>query len=337
VSLINGLRLLFHNGVDFSLVWTRLWVARWRTLGWTFGTAAIAILVSFVVPYWYESGATLVVDTGQPMNLGAAAGMLGLAAQLGFGAGSGPTNPLFYEALFKSRSLEERVITAQFPLGAHGEMRTLEQYWSHNDHPTPRQHESALKKLNRHYEAAANPRVQQVAFKVSGPSRVVAKLMADTILAAINDLVVGIRRKHATAEREFLEGRFQALGDSLRAREDVLRQFYERNRTLSSPELVFEDARLRREVDRVGTVYAQLGSQLEQARVQEVRDTPALTVVDAPIEPVRRASPVRRIWATTAGLLGAALALLLAMADAARLRMPALRLQPAVARRSEQG
>lgn len=337
MSLFNGLRLLLHNGVDAGLVWTRLWVARWRTLGLTFGTAAIAAVVSFIVPQWYESGATLVVDTGQQMNLGGGSGLLGIAAQFGFGVGSGSTNPLFYESLLESRSLLERVTTASFPLGEHGEMRTLEQYWAHTDHPSPRQHFSAIKKLAHHMETSANPRIQQVSFKVAGPSKVVAKLMADTMLAGINDLVVTIRRKHASAEREFLEGRFQALGDSLRAREDVLRQFYERNRNLTSPELVFEEARLRRETERVQSVYAQLGSQLEQARIQEVRDTPTLTVVDAPVEPVRRSSPVRRVWTLTAAILGAALALLFAMADAAAQQMQTFRLEPPTVRRTEQG
>ena len=333
----NGLRALFHAGVDGQLVWARLWATPRRTLGLVFGCAVAAFVVSSFRPRWYKSGATLVVDTGQQPNLGGAAGVLGLAAQLGVGAGAGPTSPLFYEALLKTHSLQERVTTAEFPLGEHGELRTLEQYWSHVEHPTARNRLSAVRTLAGHLETSANPRTQQVAFKVEGPSMRVAKLMADTVLAALNDLVVEVRRKRATAERGFLEGRFHALADSLRIREDALRRFYEQNRNLSSPPLQFEDLRLRREVERVQSVYAQLGTQLEQARIQEVRDTPALTVLDPPIEPVTKSAPVRRLWALTAALLGAALALLLAMAETANLQMQALRLQPPALRRSEQG
>jgi hypothetical protein len=154
-------------------------------------------------------------------------------------------------------------------------------------------------------QSAANPRIQQVSFTVEGPSMKVARLMADTILVALNDLVVEVRRKRANAEREFLEKRFGALGDSLRAREDVLRQFYEQNRNLASPQLQFEEVRLRRDVDRVQNVYAQVGGQLEQARIQEVRDTPALIVVDPPIDPVRKSFRCGRRDAP-AGLLAAA-------------------------------
>ena len=339
-GLLTGLRLLFHDGVDTRLVWLRLWDTPRRTLGLIFSAAVAAVVMSFFVPRWYESGATLVLDPGQQASLGGAAGaggVLGLATQLGFGTGMGPTNPLFYEALLKSRSLQERVATAQFPLGAHGELEALERYWSGNPHPTARQHQRAVRKLARHFQTSATPRTLQVAFKVEGPSMLVAKLMADTALAALNDLVIQIRRQRATAERVFLEGRFQALGDSLQTHEDVLRRFYERNRNLASPELQFEESRLRREAERVQAVYAQVGSQLEQARIQEVRDTPALTVVDAPIAPVRKSAPLTILWALTAALLGAALALLVAMAETATLQVQALRLQPGAVRRSEQG
>ena len=334
----NGLRLLFHAGVDAQLVWERLLATPRRTLGLVFGAAVAAFVVSSFLPSWYKSGATLVVDTGQQqMPTGGASGVLGLAAQLGVGTGTGPTSPQFYEAFLRSRSLQMRVTTAQFPLGPHGELRTLGQYWSHKEHPTARNRMDVVKKFGKHLETSANPRIQQVVFTVEGPSMPVAKLMADTVLAALNDLVVQVRRKHATAEREFLEGRFQALADSLRAHEDVLRRFYEENRNLTSPQVQFEEARLRREVELVQGTYAQIGTQLEQARIQEVRDTPVLTVVDPPIEPVRKSAPVRRLWALTAAILGGALALLLSLVETANLQMQALRLQPPALRRSEQG
>src|SRR2546428_10843731 len=167
-GLLTGLGLLLHEGVDTRLVWLRLWATPRRTLGLIFGTAAAAVVVSGFVPRWYQSGATLVLDPGPQTNLGGAAGaggVLGLATQLGFGSGIGPANPLFYEALLKSRSLQERVTTAQFPLGARGELETLEQYWSRKQHPTAREHLGAVRKLARHFETSATPRTLQVAFK----------------------------------------------------------------------------------------------------------------------------------------------------------------------------
>jgi uncharacterized protein involved in exopolysaccharide biosynthesis len=337
-GFLQALWRVWHDGVQSQTVWARLRAARRRTLALTLGTGFVAALVSLTMPRWYQSNATLVVD--QPTNLGGlggASGMLGLATQLGVGTSAGATNPLFYEGLLKSRTILERVVAAPFPLGAHGELIPLEQYWFHTATLTPKQHVAALKKLHKHLVTLATPRTSQVVFSIEGPSMLVAKLMADTALAALNDLVVEVRRKHATAEREFLEGRFQALGDSLAAREDALRRFYEQNHTLSSPDLQFEDLRLRREIERVQTIYAQIGTQLENARVQEVRDTPSLTVVDPPVEPTRKSSPHGSLWGLAAAFLGGALALLIAMVEAANIEMQRLRLEPAALRRTEQG
>jgi len=141
--------------------------------------------------------------------------------------------------------------------------------------------------------------------------------MADTTLAALNNLVVAIRRRHASAERQFLEERWKALRDSLDTHEDGLRRFYERNRQVTSPQLQFEEVRLKREVDLVQTVYAQISTQLEQARIQEVRDTPAISVIDPPVEPVRRSSPRLTLLLFTGGVLGAAFATILVLGDMA--------------------
>jgi uncharacterized protein involved in exopolysaccharide biosynthesis len=174
-------------------------------------------------------------------------------------------------------------------------------------------HDRAIEKLQDHLGTSANARTGVITFTLEGPSKAVAKLMADTALAALNDLVVSIRHKHAAAERQFTEERWKALRDSLTAREEILRRFYERNRQITSPELQFEDLRLRREVERVQTVYAQIGAQLEQARIQEVRDIPVISVIDPPIEPIRKSSPKTRLLLITAAILGAAVAIILTL------------------------
>jgi uncharacterized protein involved in exopolysaccharide biosynthesis len=334
MDTLNGLQQLLHEGVSLQAVRLRLWATRWRTLILVLGSAGVAVGVSFIVPAWYQSGATIVVDAGQN-SLAATTGVLGFAAQLGLAGGTGQSSPQFYSDLLESRSLHDRLITTPLPLGTDGRLETLDQFWSDAEKPTPLDHQASLEKLARHFAASANPHTSAITFAVDAPSRSVAKLMADTTLAALNDLIISIRRRRASAEREFVEGRWDALGDSLKAHEDALRAFYERNRSITSPQLQFEEIRLKREVDRVEAVYSQVGGQLEQARIQEVRDTPALTVIDAPVEPVKRSFPRRRIWAFTAALLGAAVALLLAMSEAAATRLQTLRVETGGARRAE--
>ena len=207
----------------------------------------------------------------------------------------------------------EHLLAAPFPLGRGGGSESLEEYWNAGRHSEALAHDGSLSRLRKHLSASANPRTGVISFTLEGPERTVAKLMADTALAVLNDLVVSIRRRHASAERRFLEERWEALRDSLSAHEDALRTFYERNRQITSPQLQFEELRLRREVDRVQTVYAQIGAQLEQARIQEVRDVPAIAVIDPPIAPVRKSQPRLGLLFMTALLLGAALAVIIGL------------------------
>jgi len=271
----------------------------------------LAVVAGITLPSWYASGATLTVETGTPLPAGSS--VLGLASQLGLAGGTASTSPQFYSDLLTSRLLFERILRASFPIGTGGEPEPLESFWNRSRPVDPRAHARSLEKLRKHFSASANPRTGVISFTVEGPTGAVAKLMADTALAALNDLVVSIRRQHASAERQFLEERWKALRDSLSAHEDALRTFYERNRQITSPQLQFEELRLRREIDRVQTIYAQLGAQLEQARIQEVRDVPAISVIDPPIAPVRKSAPRVSLLSFTGALVGAVLVLIVAL------------------------
>jgi capsule polysaccharide export protein KpsE/RkpR len=229
--------------------------------------------------------------------------------------------------------LLEHVLAAQLPLGASGHLQDLEAFWNDGRQASPRLHDRSIEKLQDHFGASSNPRTGVITFTLEGPSPTVAKLMADTALAALNELVVSIRHKHAAAERQFTEERWKALRDSLTAREEILRRFYERNRQISSPELQFEDLRLRREVERVQTVYAQIGTQLEQARIQEVRDIPVISVIDSPTVPTNKSSPKTRLLLITAAILGTIGAIILGLIQLAleQLRQQQRPDQPSVA------
>ena len=88
--------------------------------------------------------------------------------------------------------------------------------------------------------------------------------------------------------------------------EDSLRQFYERNRRIAdSPRLQFEEGRLRRRIDLRQEIYLVLNRELEQARLDEVRDTPILNIIDPPVPPARHEKPQRRVIAVLAAFLGA--------------------------------
>ena len=316
VTRTAALRNLLDSGVDIGEIPGRL-RARWARLLWfTAGAAVLAYAAPFLMRQWYASAASLTVDTGRPPSVSGANALLGLAGQVGLSLGQG-VSPQFYVSVLESRSLQERVLYASYPLGADGAPMTLVRYWTDTDQPSPRKVETARKRLQQHISAEADPRTSIVSYVVEGPTPLTAQLMADTALAALNDIVISIRTRKAAEERSFLEGRWRNVGDSLHTQEQRMRTFLEANRTADAPRLDLERTRLERSVDQFRTVYGDVTRQLEQARFEEVRNTPAVSIIDSPAMPVRRSSPKRMLLALTAAGVGLGLAILVTLLEMA--------------------
>jgi uncharacterized protein involved in exopolysaccharide biosynthesis len=111
--------------------------------------------------------------------------------------------------------------------------------------------------------------------------------IAQKLLVGLNQFNVSTRRSQAAEERRFTEGRLEATKASLRAAEDALQRFLQGNRQYQgSPELVFQQERLQREVTLQQQIVISLSQQYEDARIREVRDTPVITVIEQPTLPV---------------------------------------------------
>lgn len=107
--------------------------------------------------------------------------------------------------------------------------------------------------------------------------------------------------------------------------EEDLKGFLERNRQYeSSPELRFQYERLQRQVSIKQEVFTTLRRQYEEARIQEVNDTPLITVIDRAVVPEKKSSPRRKLIVIIAfvagGAVGWALALVRELIERARRR-----------------
>jgi uncharacterized protein involved in exopolysaccharide biosynthesis len=114
-----------------------------------------------------------------------------------------------------------------------------------------------------------------------------AQQIAQQMLEELNRFNLSTRRSQATAERQFTERRLADEAETLRAAENALESFVESNRDLRAPRVALEQERLTRAVTLRRQLYTTLAANLEQAKLDEVRDTPVLTVIEAPVAPAR--------------------------------------------------
>jgi uncharacterized protein involved in exopolysaccharide biosynthesis len=126
------------------------------------------------------------------------------------------------------------------------------------------------------------------------------------------------RRTRATSERRFIEGRLVEVKRDLRNAEDRLARFLAQNRVIGAPDLAFQRDRLQREVELQQSLYLSVAQAHEKAKIDEVRDTPVLTVLNAPeipVQPDGRGTVKRTFLAL---LAGSAFGVLLAFWKASR-------------------
>ena len=124
-----------------------------------------------------------------------------------------------------------------------------------------------------------------------------SELSADVVNEVVQSLELYVRTKrqsNATSQKQYLERRLAVVNDSLTDAENKLKYFQMGNRaTDQAPDLQLEQARLTRRVDLLSSVYLQLTQQLEQAKLDEIRDTPILNVAEYAQDPVVKAGPLR--------------------------------------------
>ncbi len=275
---------------------------KWRAIAMcAVGGAVIAVLAAFLVPSRYTANATFVPD----MRDASRSGDLGsLAMQLGVVTSSGPT-PQFYVNLSTSRSMMESLLGQQNS-STHA---PLVDYFVHTSHPTPLQLEHAVQQLRAAISVGADPKTGIVSLSATAKDPRVAADIANALVAELQRFNVERRKSQASARRRFVEVQWRDSQDSLDAAEHAAESFLQANRSYqSSPELTFAYARLQRQVSMFQELATGLRRDLDQARIDEVNDTPVITVIDSASAPVSRSFPSKRSFALAGLFLGALLA-----------------------------
>jgi uncharacterized protein involved in exopolysaccharide biosynthesis len=120
------------------------------------------------------------------------------------------------------------------------------------------------------------------------PDAVMSRDVIRAVIAEVDSFNLKSRQSQASQERRFTEQRLAEAQTEKRRAEDELQAFLQRNRDFrSSPQLSFAYDRLADNVALRQQLYTSIAQAFEQARIEEVRDTPVITVVEAPMLPAR--------------------------------------------------
>lgn len=281
-------------------VWLAGIIARWRLVALVvLATIVVAALAAIILPPVYESHASFVTTGSTNSKMagalsGSGSGLQGLASQLGVSAGGDPSeSPNFYVKLIESEELRRRLLNSRFqdPRGKspRDSARLIDILRLKSNDPQ-RKMEMGIKEMGKAITSDFDLKTNLVT--LSADSR------WPDLSAAIGNRTIGLvdafnheqRVSRARSKRLFVQSRLDSAKVELQDAEERQRFFYEQNRQWrNSPQLVFEEGRVRRNVDVATDLFLTLQRQFEGARLDEFNDAAEITVVD-PAVPPRKAN-----------------------------------------------
>lgn len=294
------------------------------------GSAALAIAIALLQPRTYTSGAVFAPQSTE----GNLSRLAGIATQFGLAV---PTeevdrSPAFYVRLLQSRELLEDIVTSRYPRPAAGAasdtaQADLTELLDVAGGRSDLRIANAIQHLRDHLKVLTRPEAGVVEYSVTTPSAELSEKVASRMLQLLERFNVRNRQSRARAERAFIAERLDAVRADLAAAEESLQSFLEQNRRYeNSPRLRFEHDRLNRRVVLQQQLYDHLAESYEEARIEEVRNTPLITIVDSPAVPAepdpRRLVLKALVGLMIGGMLAAVLAILEEALHSAKLTSP---------------
>jgi uncharacterized protein involved in exopolysaccharide biosynthesis len=280
---------------------------RWRIIGLAaaFGLAAVVLRL-------FEKPQFLVASSFMPQSKGSQSSVSGFAAQLGLAlpATGGEQSAAFYADLLKSQTLLRALAYSPLTLQSGRRVSLLDS----TSTKTPEGLDSerrVVRNLQKAVNVSVTTRTGVVRLTTSDHDPAIAFALNARLLELLNEYNVASRRNRATSERRFSEERVKEIARDLSGAESKLQEFLMANRQdRKGPLLQAEEDRLRREVNRQQRLFESLSESYEMAKLDEIRDTPVILMVEPPS---RNATTAGRSMVTRlilAGVSGALLGLL---------------------------
>lgn len=275
-------------------------------------TLMIVYVLAFTSPVY--TSVSKIMSSSNNNNTSQAAG---LAAQFGLNLTSSQYGPKWvYPEIIKSRTLARSILKRKFDTNEFGPQKSLLQILTYGNETSAINPEvleiNAVNKLLKKIDISEDSKTSIITLSISASE---AKLSADINKVLIEELDAHQRKynKTKTGEtRQFVQERIKDTEKQLRAAEESLKIFMDRNRRIeNSPALQLEQQRLSREVTVLTGVFTTLKQQLETTKIEEVKESDYVIVLDPPEVPLSRSGPRKKQMVILAGVFGLGIGILL--------------------------
>jgi len=312
-------KIIQDNIIDFGVLFRILYTSRKNIILTSLLAAILGTGVSFLFTKYYSAQISLY--PAKKDGLQGLGQFQSLATNFGMNM---PENNQDFNIpdVVKSRLIANKVLDQKW-LKQNGSKVSLYQLWKMDKPPwynpfsasmndSAYIKEQAIKKFTDHVEVVEDRLSGLIKITVTLEDPPVSASVANFIGDQVQLYIQKENSAQSTKEKLFISDRLFIVKSELESSELALKDFKERNRGYEdSPELFMVFSRLFREVEAKKQVYLTLQQQLELARIEEVKQTSILHILDHATPPSRKSAPKRflfLIFSAVFGLVSSSLA-----------------------------
>ncbi|MCF0194142.1 MAG: chain-length determining protein [Bacteroidaceae bacterium] len=150
-----------------------------------------------------------------------------------------------------------------------------------------RQEVGVAKAIGNNVKCSVDEKTGVIDIKVSDQDPVVAAVVADTIMRRLQDFITEYRTQKAVNDCHYLESLHAEARRDLSSARAAYAAFCDANQDILLKEVETRQEDLENEVELKQEIYSQLTEQLQMARAKVQEESPAFTIVQKAIVPVR--------------------------------------------------
>ena len=271
-------------------------------------TCIITILyVLFISQPTYVSSAKVISSNASG---GSNSSLSGLAAQFGINVASSQTGGQWiYPELIKSRIIAKKMLKRKFDSKKYGKQKSLLQLLTYKNSKPKGDTETlrleGIKFFLNMVGISKNNESSIITISIESFEPLIARDIVTALLEEIEKHQKLYQNRKISETREFIEGRIVDVQKELNKAEEELKIFRSSNRRIeNSPALKLEQERFSRDVIVLTGVFTTLKQQLENAKIEEVRDSENIIIIDPPDIPLQRSKPKRKQSVVLSGIFG---------------------------------
>ncbi|MCP4725039.1 MAG: hypothetical protein GY863_08390 [bacterium] len=197
-----------------------------------------------------------------------------------------------YPAILTSKTLLYMTLDSTFADPDNGESKTLLDWLEIEIDDRAQALDKAYEKLDDLIDVELDNASSLITLSISFKYPWLAAGLCEMLSQMLNNFSVEYKTSSAKNTRQFTQEQLSIQGDSLESAEINVRDFIKTNiNYLEDADLRMRYQELERERLAREQIWIEYRQQYELARLQEVKDTPVLTILDKPIIPVKPSKP----------------------------------------------